>query len=121
MTPYLHQTQNRIRVRSDFILRNPELVAREVKTMEGMEGVLEVVHRRYAGSVAVRFDEQKISAKTLLARIEAESWLSVQKDKAYIDTTVRQLTRTVAKGLAVMTFNMVVKPSMLKTVVQLIR
>ncbi|AFJ47896.1 hypothetical protein [Shimwellia blattae] len=121
MSPYLHQTQNRIRVRSDFILRNPGMVARQVATMEGMPGVLEVVHRRYAGSVAVRFDEHKISSKALLAHIEAEGWLSAQKDKAYIDTTVRHLTRHVAKGLAVMTFNMVVKPSMLKTVVQLIR
>ncbi|MBJ3814616.1 hypothetical protein F9C28_06675 [Shimwellia pseudoproteus] len=121
MSPYLHQTQNRIRVRSDFILRNPERVAREVAAMERMPGVLEVVHRRYAGSVAVRFDEHKISSATLLAKIESQNWLSVQKDQAYIDTTVRQLTRNVAKGLAVMTFNMVVKPSMLKTVVQLIR
>lgn len=121
MTPYLHQTQNRIRVRSDFILRNPDQVARELASIKGMDGVHEITHRRYAGSVAIRFDGARIDSKTLLSHIENLGWLSVQKDKVYIDTTVRQLTRTVAKGLAVMTFNMVVKPTMFKTVVQLIR
>lgn len=34
MSPYLHQTQNRIRVRSDFIQRNPELVKQAINELE---------------------------------------------------------------------------------------
>ena len=70
MTPYLHQTQNRLRVRSDFILRNPQQVAPQLAQLKGAAGVKEVIYRRYAGSVAVRFDESRGSGSALLAQVE---------------------------------------------------
>lgn len=118
MTPYLHQTQNRLRVRSDFILNNPLLVAPQLEKLKSTGGVLEVTWRRYAGSVAVRFDPAKVAGSELLAQMETQGWLSIRRDNAYIDTTVRQFARGVMKGAAVMTLNMVIKPSLLKMVLR---
>ena len=118
MAPYLHQTQNRLRVRSDFILRNPQQVALQLAQLKGVAGVKEVIYRRYAGSVAVRFDESRISGSALLAQMEGFGWLSVRKDNAYIDTTVRQLARGMVKGAAMLTLNALVKPSLLKMVLR---
>ncbi|AVR02693.1 hypothetical protein [Pluralibacter gergoviae] len=118
MAPYLHQTQNRLRVRSDFILRNPQQVALQLAQLKGAAGVKEVIYRRYAGSVAVRFDESRVSGSALLAQMEGFGWLTARNDNAYIDTTVRQLARSMVKGAAMLTLNAVVKPSLLKMVLR---
>ncbi|WP_409306599.1 HMA2 domain-containing protein [Pectobacterium sp. B1J-3] len=101
MTPYLHQTQNRIRVRSDFIQKNPKLVAHTVKQLEQLDGVHEVTHRLYAGSVAICFDNQKVCVDQLLERVEQLGWMRAGKDKDYIDSTIRRGAKTLLKGLAI--------------------
>ncbi|RLM20087.1 hypothetical protein BIY29_15775 [Brenneria alni] len=101
MTPYLHQTQNRIRVRSDYIQRNPKQVAQVVMQLGLMEGVQAVTHRLYAGSVAICFDSQKVSVDQLLEKFEQLGWLRSAKDKDYINSTIRRGAKTLLKGLAI--------------------
>ncbi|ATA23057.1 hypothetical protein BIY26_10435 [Brenneria goodwinii] len=101
MKPYLHQTQNRIRVRSDYIQRNPKQVARVVRELHLQDGVQEITHRLYAGSVAICFDSRKVAAGELLEKFERLGWLSAAKDRDYIDSTIRQGAKTLLKGLAI--------------------
>ncbi len=121
MTPYLHQTQNRIRVRSDFITRYPEIVGAQLEMLRQMAGVQDIVYRRYAGSVAIRFDSKVLPSTQLLQQIEQLSWLAIQKDREWIDGSIRQYSKVVAKGLALMAINAVVKAPLLKTVSALVR
>ncbi|MCL2892591.1 MULTISPECIES: HMA2 domain-containing protein [Brenneria] len=101
MTPYLHQTQNRIRVRSDYIQRNPKQVARVVSQLGRQDGVHEVTHRIYAGSVAICFDSRKVAVDQLIEKFEQLGWLSSAKDRDYIDSTIRRGAKTLLKGLAI--------------------
>ncbi|BBQ84848.1 MULTISPECIES: hypothetical protein [Enterobacteriaceae] len=102
MTPYLHQTPNRIRIRSSWIQRHPQDVTRLVDSLRARDGILDVVHRLYAGSVAVSFDPSRISASALLSELEQAQWLSSQKDKSYIENSLRvgagHLLKTLAFG-----------------------
>lgn len=102
MTPYLHQTPNRIRIRSSWIQRHPQDVTRLIETLRSRDGIHDVVHRLYAGSVAVSFDPSRVSASALLSELEQAQWLTGQKDKSYIENTLRvgagHLLKTLAFG-----------------------
>ncbi|MEC5318680.1 hypothetical protein VSX61_06955 [Brenneria populi subsp. brevivirga] len=101
MKPYLHQTRNRIRVRSDYIQRNPKQVERVVKELSRQDGVQEVTHRIYAGSVAICFDSRKVAVAELLEKFERLGWLNASTDRDYIDSTIRRGAKTLLKGLAI--------------------
>ena len=62
--------------------------------------------------------ESRVSGSALLAQMEGFGWLTARNDNAYIDTTVRQLARSMVKGAAMLTLNAVVKPSLLKMVLR---
>lgn len=102
MTPYLHQTPNRIRIRSSWIQRHPQDVLRLIEALRAREGIHEIVHRLYAGSVAITFDPKRIPSAELLNQLEQAQWLSSQKDKSYIENTLRvgagHLLKTLAFG-----------------------
>lgn len=100
MTPYLHQTPNRIRIRSSWIQRHPQDVTRLIETLQERDGINEIVHRLYAGSVAITFDPSKIDASALLTQLEQAQWLSSQKDKSYIENTLRVGAGHLLKTLA---------------------
>ncbi|MDX5629645.1 MULTISPECIES: HMA2 domain-containing protein [unclassified Brenneria] len=101
MKPYLHQTQNRIRVRSDFIQRNPKQVERVVRELSQQDGVQTVTHRVYAGSVAICFDRRRVAVDELLEKFERLGWLKAAEDQDYIDSTIRRGAKTLLKGLAI--------------------
>ncbi|PWC22786.1 hypothetical protein DDT52_00485 [Brenneria roseae subsp. roseae] len=101
MTPYLHQTQNRVRVRSDYIQRNPKQVEHVVRQLAQLDGVREITHRIYAGSVAICFDSRKVAVEQLLEKFEQLGWLRSAKDRDYIDSTIRRGAKTLLKGLAI--------------------
>ncbi|KFC87328.1 MULTISPECIES: HMA2 domain-containing protein [Hafnia] len=121
MSPYLHQTQNRIRVRSDFIQRNPKQIKEAIKQLQATDGIEEITHRLYAGSVAIRFDSKQVKAATLLAQIEGMGWLSVQKDKDYIDSTIRRSAVSLVKGIAILTLKRTVGGPLVSAVTALAR
>lgn len=121
MSPYLHQTQNRIRIRSEYIQRNPERVTETIAQLRHIAGVQEITHRQYAGSVAICFDSKMLSGDALLAHIEPAGWLSVARNQTYIDRSLHRYTRSLAKGLALMTLDMAIKGPLIKRLVTLVR
>ncbi len=121
MSPYLHQTQNRIRIRSEYIQRNPERVTETIAQLRQIAGVQQITHRHYAGSVAICFDSKLLSGDTLLAHIEPAGWLSVARNQTYIDRSLHRYTRSLAKGLALMTLDMAIKGPLVKRLVTLVR
>ncbi|BDH44800.1 hypothetical protein TUM12370_08440 [Salmonella enterica subsp. enterica serovar Choleraesuis] len=121
MSPYLHRTKNRIRVRSDFIQRNPQLVKQAIAQLQTMDGIQTITHRIYAGSVAICFDSKKADSGALLTQIEALGWLAIQKDKDYIDSTIRNSAKTLVKGLAILTLKRTVGGPLISAVSALAR
>ncbi|WP_223881619.1 HMA2 domain-containing protein [Affinibrenneria salicis] len=103
MVPYIHQTQGRIRVRSDFIRHSPASVEQVINQLTAMDGIRDIQYKRYAGSVAILFDHRMINAETLLATAQSAGWLQQKDDPAMVDSAVRRGTQTLLKGLAVMT------------------
>lgn len=101
MTPYLHQTHNRIRIRSSWIQHNPQHVSRVIATLRSQAGITDIIHRVYAGSVAICFDPAKVQASELLAQCEQLGWMSSPKNKSYIETTLRLGAGSLFKRLAV--------------------
>lgn len=114
MTPYLHQTPNRIRIRSEYIQRNPDGVVDTIAQLRQLAGVEEITHLLYAGSVTMIFDSKILTGNQLLARIESEGWLSFACNKTYIDQSIHRYTRSLAKGLALMTLNVMIKGRLIR-------
>lgn len=121
MSPYLHQTENRLRIRSDFIRQHPQQVVRTISRLQTIDGVKNITHRVYAGSVAICFCSKQIAGNELLDKVKAEGWLTVTENRVYLDKSVRLCTRTLAKGLAVLTFNLALKSAWIKKVATCVR
>ncbi|MGE0973198.1 hypothetical protein ACQFN5_28715 (plasmid) [Klebsiella sp. WOUb02] len=121
MSPYLHQTPNRIRIRSEYIQRNPDGVADTIAQLRQLAGVEEITHRLYAGSVTIIFDSKILTGNQLLAHIEPECWLSVARNKTYIDQSIHRYTRSLAKGLALMTLNVAIKGPLIRQLTTFMR
>lgn len=71
--------------------------------------------------MAIRFDSKQVKAATLLAQIEGMGWLSVQKDKDYIDSTIRRSAVSLVKGIAILTLKRTVGGPLVSAVTALAR
>ncbi len=103
MQPYIHKTPTRLRVRSEFIRINPVQVSELLEKMGGIEGINTLSHKKYAGSVTVRFDEKVLDHDALLEVIESHGWLGVTNNKDLVTRVVQTGTRTLVKSLFYLT------------------
>ena len=103
MTPYVHQTQNRIRIRSEYIEHHHAEVTALIEQLEQIPGIKEIQYRRYAGSVAIRFDSKVITAGALLETVDSYGWMEQSEERDFINNAVRQGAKTLLKGIALTT------------------
>lgn len=75
MQPYIHQVCGRIRVRSVAIKQSAKEVEQLVAQLKNAEGIQSVEYKRYAGSVAVRYDVDLVTADSLLALFDSRGLL----------------------------------------------
>ena len=66
MNTYIHRTEKRLRIRSDFIRNNPESVASLINDLNKIEAIHLIKHKKHAGSVALLFDSNELDCNSLL-------------------------------------------------------
>lgn len=119
--PYVHQTPNRIRVRSDFIQHHPARVEALIKQLKQIPGIRDIQHRRYAGSVAIQFDSKVVSASALLETLESNGWMEESEQRDFVHHALRLGAKTLIKGIAVTTLKRTLGGSLLSTVAAMAR
>ncbi|AKJ43096.1 Uncharacterised protein [Pragia fontium] len=115
-SPYIHQTQNRVRIRSDYIQHHAAEVSALIEKLEQVPGIKEIQYRRYAGSVAIRFDSQILSAAALLETVESYGWLENVEERDFINNAVRLGAKTLLKGIALTTLKRTLGGSLVSAV-----
>ncbi|SDI97602.1 hypothetical protein SAMN04488540_104131 [Ferrimonas sediminum] len=114
MSTYIHKTERRLRVRSEFILNHPEQVAELIEQLNEIDAVLGVTHKRYAGSVAIVFDHNEIDADSLLETVESHGWLRSQQRSAFVENAVKNGSKTLVKGVAMMALKRAIGPTVVR-------
>ncbi|SHO55095.1 HMA2 domain-containing protein [Vibrio quintilis] len=117
MNTFIHKTEQRLRVRSDFIRNNPQQIQQDIEKLQQMEAIEAVKHKVYAGSVAIRFDHQKISCEALLEMLSGYGWTKVDQKQFFIENAAVKGTKSVAKGLVALAFIRLVVPSVTRLIV----
>ncbi|TKB56872.1 hypothetical protein FCL42_06525 [Ferrimonas aestuarii] len=102
MSTYIHKTQKRLRIRSEYILRHPQEVAELIEQLQQVDAIQSVTHKRFAGSVAIVFDDQQMDADTLLETVESHGWLRSENHAAFVENAVKSGSKTLVKGVAMM-------------------
>ncbi|MBK5073342.1 hypothetical protein I2494_12760 [Budviciaceae bacterium BWR-B9] len=120
-SPYVHQTQNRVRIRSDYIQQHAAEVTDLIAKLELVPGIKEIQYRRYAGSVAIRFDSKVISAAALLETVESYGWLENSEERDFINNAVRLGAKTLLKGIALTTLKRTLGGSLVSAVAAIAR
>ncbi|BDY03793.1 hypothetical protein [Ferrimonas sp. YFM] len=114
MSTYIHKTDRRLRIRSDYVLNNPAEVQGLVEQLRQIDAVLEVRHRRYAGSVTLIFDHNELTADDLLETVESHGWLRSDSRSAFVENAVRSGSRSLVKGVAVLALKRLMGPTVVK-------
>lgn len=111
MKTYIHKTDHRLRIRSDFIKRNPGAVEHLITDLHKMDAIQEIKHKRHAGSVAITFDQTGLDCAGLLTMLESNSWTKRENKNFYIENIAINGGKTLAKGVATVLLSRVVGPS----------
>lgn len=119
MNTYIHQTDQRVRVRSDFIRQNPEEVSTLIEQLNKIHAIQQVNYKRYAGSVAIQFDKNELDSKSVLEILESNGWMQSDTRPSFIENAVVSGTKTFARGMAGMALNRLVGQSISRVIMSL--
>lgn len=111
MNTYIHKTEKRLRVRSDYIRQNPEQVANLIEQLSEIEAIETIKHKRHAGSVAIHFEPKELDCESLLETLESHGWTQSLEKTSALENAVVKGTKTFAKGLAVLALKRAVSPT----------
>ncbi|WP_028115386.1 HMA2 domain-containing protein [Ferrimonas senticii] len=114
MSAYIHKTDRRLRVRSDYILRNPQQVEQLIDQLKQIEAIDTISHKRFAGSVAITFNSSEMSADDLLETVESHGWLRSEQRHAFVENAVKNGSKTLVKGIAALALRQLVGPTLAK-------
>ncbi|MBR9728807.1 HMA2 domain-containing protein [Shewanella intestini] len=116
MNCYVHKTQQRLRVRSEFIRENKLQVCTLIEQLELIDAVKHVKHQQYAGSVAITFDNKELDCDSLLEILESHGWLVENNKPSFVETAVTTGTKTFVKGVAGIALSRLVGPAVSKMI-----
>ncbi|WP_232321895.1 HMA2 domain-containing protein [Photobacterium jeanii] len=119
MNTYIHKTQQRLRIRSDYIQQNPEAVAELIEQLEEIDAITQIKHKRFAGSVAICFDNNELDCETLLETLSSHGWTKGIEKSAFIENAVIKGTKTFMKGMAVIALKRLVGPSVSRVIMSI--
>jgi len=105
MQTYTHKTNNRVRVRSDFILENAQEVQDLIEKLHKIDGILAIKHKKYAGSVAITFCEKSITQEALLETLSSNGWLQETQQTQIVEDAMRKGTKSLVKGALMLAAN----------------
>ncbi len=112
MATYLHKTPHRLRVRSDFILHNPKHVAGLIHQLQKIDAIEHIRHKRFAGSVAIRFDPAQLEVEELLETVASHGWLQSEEQLPWLEHTVRNSSKNLVRGAALLALRQLLGPAL---------
>lgn len=116
METYIHKTRSRLRVRSDFIKNHPEAVQKLIKDLQQIEAVTEIKHKKYAGSVAIKFDANELDCDSLLDILGSHDWMNVEEKNLFIENAAINGAKSLLKGAATIAFSRFIMPSVQRAI-----
>ncbi len=119
MNTYIHKTNHRLRIRSDYIKDNPESVIELISQLEEIDAITQIRHKRYAGSVAICFDRNELDCESLLEIVESHNWTQSSDRPSFVEKAMVSGTKTLIKGAAGIALNRVVGASVSRFVMNL--
>lgn len=119
MNTYIHRTHKRLRIRSDYIRDHYEDVEQLISQLKEIDAISDIKHKKYAGSVAISFDNTQISAEDILETVESHHWLRENSKPTFIENAVAKGTKTFARGMAVMALKRLAGPSVSRLLLSL--
>ncbi|GAB2645458.1 HMA2 domain-containing protein [Vibrio panuliri] len=119
MNTYIHKTNQRVRVRSDYIKEHKNDVIALISQLEQIDAIVAVKHKHHAGSVAITFDPNELDADSVLEILESHGWLRSNPKPSFVENAVISGTKTFAKGMAGMALSRLVGPSVSRVIMSL--
>lgn len=116
---YIHKTDSRLRVRSDFIKENTVKVEKLIGQLENIDAIQKVKHQKHAGSVAIKFDSKQLDTNSLMDILESHSWTQSNDKPSLVEKAMTSGTKTLIKGVATIALNRVLGPTMSRLVTNL--
>lgn len=111
MNTYIHKTDCRLRVRSDFIKNNPKAIKELIVDLNEIEAIQVIKHKKHAGSVAITFDSKELDCESLLEILESHNWTKSEQQNFFIENAAISGTKSLAKGAATIAFSRLIAPS----------
>lgn len=111
METYVHKTKSRLRVRSDFIKNHPESVQKLIKDLQQIQAITDIKHKKYAGSVAIKFDPSELDCDSLLDILGSHDWMNVEEKNLFIENAAISGAKSLLKGAATIAFSRLILPS----------
>ncbi|WP_394199818.1 HMA2 domain-containing protein [Shewanella waksmanii] len=119
MQTYIHKTAQRLRVRSDFVRNHPAEVKQLLSQLQQIDAITDIKHKKHAGSVAICFDAEQMSADDLQELLESHNWMQQATKPSYIESAVVKGTKTLAKGVTVMALKQLVGPTFSRAILSI--
>ena len=102
MQAYIHKTNNRLRIRSDYIFENSKQVEVLIQELHKIEGILKIKHKKHAGSVAITFCEKSLTQEALLETLSSHDWLQETQKNRFVENAMRKGTKSLLKGVVML-------------------
>ena len=111
MQVYIHKTDQRLRVRSDYIKRNAESVSELLLELENIDAIKQIKYKKHAGSVAISFDAEHMHCDDLLQLLESHGWTESSEHPLFIENAITRGAQTAAKGIATLALTRLLGPA----------
>ncbi len=119
MNTYIHKTNHRLRVRSDYIKNNPQQVDQLITQLRAIDAITHIKYQKYAGSVAISFDKQHMDCESLLDILHSHHWTQSSPSPTLIENAMTSGTKTLVKGIAGLALSRIVGTSVSKVIMNL--
>ncbi|GAL17467.1 hypothetical protein JCM19235_6016 [Vibrio maritimus] len=119
MNTYIHKTNQRLRVRSDFIKDHPSQVETLIQQLLDIDAVLQIKHKKHAGSVAICFDAKELDCESLLEIIESHGWTKSSDKPSFVEKAMVSGTKTLVRGVTGVALSRLVGPSVSRVLMNL--
>ncbi|CAM4220709.1 HMA2 domain-containing protein [Vibrio neonatus] len=116
MNTYIHKTNQRVRVRSDYIRNHPKTVMSLLEQLEEIDAINKITYRKHAGSVAIHFDDKELDCESLIEILESHNWMQSTQKPSFIENAAISGTKTLAKSIAGIALSRLVGPSISRAI-----
>ncbi len=119
METYIHKTDHRLRVRSDYIKSHPEQVSQFIGQLLDIDAIENIKHKKHAGSVAICFNSNELDSESLLEIIETHGWTKSSNKPSFVEKAMVSGTKTLVRGLTGVALSRLVGPSVSRVIMNL--